>query len=273
VTGPPVVAIDDPDDERVAAYVGLRDADLRARLESTEGVFVVEGLLTIGQLMRSPYPLHSSLVAPGKLDAVLALLRTHGAVDAPVYVAGQAVLDRVAGFPLHRGVVALAGRLPPPPVSTLLAAAHRIAVLEQTNDHENLGGLFRNAAAFGVDAVLLDPRSADPLYRRSVRVSLGHVLRVPFTRADSWPGALDGIKAAGFTLLALTPAASATPIDDLVDAVGAARLAFLVGAEGPGLSGAALAAADHRVRIPIEPGVDSLNVATAAAIAFHRFRA
>jgi tRNA G18 (ribose-2'-O)-methylase SpoU len=272
VTGPPVVAVDDPDDARVAAYVGLRDADLRARVESAEGVFVVEGLLTLEQLMRSPYPLRSSLVAPGKLDAVLALLRTHGADESPVYVAGPAVLDRVVGFPLHRGVVALAGRLALPPMTALLDGARRIAVLEQTNDHENLGGLFRNAAAFGLDAVLLDPRSADPLYRRSVRVSLGHVLRVPFTRAEPWPDALDEVKAGGFTLLALTPARDARPIDELVDPLAGARLAFLLGAEGPGLSDAALAAADLRVRIPIAPGVDSLNVATAAAIAFYRVR-
>jgi tRNA G18 (ribose-2'-O)-methylase SpoU len=142
-------------------------------------------------------------------------------------------------------------------------------VLEGLNDHENLGALFRNAAAFGVDAVLADPTTADPLYRRSVRVSLGHVLRVPWTRLPDWPDGLASLKAEGFVLVALTPSADAEPIAALA-ADPPARVALLLGAEGPGLSGAALAAADRRVRIPIAEGVDSLNVATAAAIAFHR---
>jgi tRNA G18 (ribose-2'-O)-methylase SpoU len=174
----------------------------------------------------------------------------------------------LTGFDFHRGVLASAGRLPLPAVDDLLAPARTVAVLEGLNDHENLGALFRNAAAFGVDAVLLDPTTADPLYRRSVRVSAGHVLRVPWTRLEEWPVGLDALRDRGFVVVALTPAAGAEPIDrfarDLPD-----RVALLLGAEGPGLSAAALARADRRVRIPIAAGVDSLNVATAAAVAFH----
>jgi tRNA G18 (ribose-2'-O)-methylase SpoU len=141
-------------------------------------------------------------------------------------------------------------------------------VLEAVNDHENIGALFRNAAAFGVDAVVLDPTTTDPLYRRSTRVSLGHVLRVPFARVldGEWPAALDKLRTAGFTTVALTPDADAETLGRLV-AARPPRVALLVGAEGPGLSAPALAAADRRVRIPMAPGVDSVNVATAAAIA------
>jgi tRNA G18 (ribose-2'-O)-methylase SpoU len=165
-----------------------------------------------------------------------------------------------------RGVLASADRGPAPSVGALLAAARRIAVLEGLNDFENLGALFRNGSAFGLDAVLLDERCADPLYRRSVRVSMGHVLRVPFAvLLDPWPDALGAVRDAGFELLALTPAADAVPLPQVTPAE---RVAVLLGAEGPGLSPGALAAADLRVRIPMAPGVDSLNVATAGAVAF-----
>ena len=148
-------------------------------------------------------------------------------------------------------------------------SARVLAVLEGVNDHENLGALFRNAAGFGIDGVVLDPTTADPLYRRSVRVSMGHVLGVPWTRFPAWPEGLDEVRAAGFTVVALTPAPGSESIEDLA-ADPPERVALLVGAEGPGLSDAALAAADRRVRIPLSSSVDSLNVATAAAIAFHR---
>jgi tRNA G18 (ribose-2'-O)-methylase SpoU len=164
-----------------------------------------------------------------------------------------------------RGVLASADRLAPLDPEDLVRAASRVAVLEQLNDFENLGALFRNAAAFGVDAVLLDARCADPLYRRSVRVSMGHVLRVPFAvLADPWPDALHIVRDNGLRLLALTPSGSTS----LRDVPLPQRWAVLLGAEGPGLSEAAMAAADERVRIPMTSGVDSLNVATAAAIAF-----
>jgi tRNA G18 (ribose-2'-O)-methylase SpoU len=168
----------------------------------------------------------------------------------------------VVGFNLHRGAVAAADRWPLPEVEDVLDGARRVAVIERVNDHENLGILFRSAAALGVDAVLLDPECSDPLYRRCVRVSIGHVLGIPWTRVAS----IDEVRRAGLTTFAFTPAADAVPIDvvEWPD-----RAALLFGAEGPGLSDAWLAAADHRVRIPMRPGADSLNVATAAAIAFY----
>jgi tRNA G18 (ribose-2'-O)-methylase SpoU len=172
------------------------------------------------------------------------------------------------GFHLNRGVLAVADGAAPPDPLALAASARLLAVAEGINDHENLGSLFRNAAALGVDGVLLGPRCADPLYRRSVRVSMGHVLRVPFAALPGeWPGSLDALRAAGLTVVALTPAPDAVPL--AAAGLAGTRTALLLGAEGPGLSAAALGAADLRVRIPMATGVDSLNVATAAAVAFH----
>jgi tRNA G18 (ribose-2'-O)-methylase SpoU len=164
-------------------------------------------------------------------------------------------------------VLASFHRRPLPTAAEVLAAARRVAILEDVNNHTNLGAIFRGAAALGVDAVLLSPSCADPLYRRSVRVSMGQVFAVPYARLEPWPGGLDTVRAAGFVVLALTPAADAVPIQRLDDAA-RARPALLFGAEGPGLSGAALAGSDRRVRIPMHRGVDSLNVAAAAAVAF-----
>lgn len=250
-------------------YTALNDPDRRRAVERRGGYFVVEGARAVEALLASPYPVRSILVARGREPAVRAALAAHGRDGVPVLVRPEAEVQAVVGFPFHRGVLAAADRLPLPPVADVVAGARRLAVVEGLNDHENLGALFRNAAAFGVDAVLADPTTADPLYRRSVRVSLGHVLRVPWTRLAAWPDGLGDLRAAGFALVALTPARDAEPIDALAaDPPG--RLALLLGAEGPGLSDAALAAAERRVRIPITPGVDSLNVATAAAVAFHR---
>lgn len=255
--------VDDPADPRLAPYVALTDAELRRRVDEELAVFVVEGDLAIRQLAASPYPVRSLLVTPAKWERLAPAL---AGVDAPAYVASRAVMAEVAGFDVHRGALAVGGRLPLPEPAHLLAAARRVAVLEGLNDHENLGALFRNAAAFGIDAVLLDPTCADPLYRRSIRVSTGHLLRVPFTRLDPWPDQLSVLGAAGFALVALTPGGD-EPVT-ILDALDG-RVAVLVGAEGPGLSRDALDAAAHRVRIPMAGGVDSLNVATAAAIAFH----
>jgi tRNA G18 (ribose-2'-O)-methylase SpoU len=247
--------IDDPDDERIADYVRLTDASARQR-----GTFIAESLPVIRQALASGYRVRSVLLSPHRYAEL-------GDVAEQVFVADQPILRSIAGFDVHRGALAAVERPPLPPLADLLARSQRIAVLEAVSDHENMGSLFRNAAAFGIDAVLLCPRCSDPLYRRSVRVSMGHVLHVPFTRIDPWPEALALVRAAGFTTLALTPEGDAEPVDE-VDAV--ARPAFLLGAEGPGLSGGALAVTDRRIRIPMAKDVDSLNVATAAAIAFHR---
>ncbi|HLY83310.1 MAG TPA: RNA methyltransferase [Acidimicrobiales bacterium] len=288
----PPILIDDPGDGRVDDYRHLTDAELSRSQGHPDGLFIAEGLLVIRQLLRSAYPVRSLLLAAGKLDRLAADLETLPSTVA-VYVAAPAVLCAVAGLNVHRGALASAARLPTPPATSVLTGARIVVVLEGINDHENLGAMFRNVAAFGGDAILLCPRSADPLYRRSVRVSLGNVLHVPFARLEPWPGALMALKAAGFRVLAMTPDPSAVPIDRIdglapLAAAGAAapprsdgsgstvdrpRTALLLGAEGPGLSEEALAAADLCVRIPMARGVDSLNVSTAAAIALHRLTA
>jgi tRNA G18 (ribose-2'-O)-methylase SpoU len=184
-----------------------------------------------------------------------------------VYLVSQAAMTDVTGFHFHRGALASAARPPPPAFDDVVAAADLVLVAEGVNDNENLGALFRNAAAFGAGAVVVDATSADPLYRRSIRVSMGQVLRLPFARVPSAPEAMARLQAAGFEVLALTPAADAEDLDGVAIR---ARQALVVGAEGPGLTARALGAADRRVRIPMAPGVDSLNVATAAAIALSR---
>ena len=255
-------------------YRALNDPATRRVLERRGRYFVVEGVLALEALLGSPYPIRSVVATPRRAARVTALVGDR----APVVVRSEDEVAEVAGFDVHRGVLAAADRLPLPEPSAVLRPARLVVVVEGVSDHENLGALFRNAAAFGADAVLLDPTTADPLYRRSVRVSVGHVLRVPWTRLAPWPAALASLAAGGFTVLALTPDPSAEAIADVAADVAAVRragggdtlrLALAVGAEGPGLTPAALAAAARRVRIPLAPGVDSLNVATAAAIALH----
>jgi tRNA G18 (ribose-2'-O)-methylase SpoU len=248
------IEVDDPADPRLSDFVELRDG------RSPEGAFIVEGLTPLGELVRSRYGTRAVLIAQSKLAAVAPLLE---GIDAPLYVGDMDLLRATVGFNLHRGVVASAQRLPQGDPMSLVRGARRVAVLEQLNDVENLGNLFRSARAFGIDAVLLDPQTADPLYRRCVRVSMGHVMHVPFARVAEWPGPLDDLKRLGFTVAALTPSGD-TPIDEFR----AERIAWLLGAEGAGLTDQALAHADSRVSIPMAGAVDSLNVGTAAAIAF-----
>jgi tRNA G18 (ribose-2'-O)-methylase SpoU len=259
-----LVPVDDLDDERLADYLHLREPSRRMQVERDRGIFTVEGRLSLEALIASPYELVSVLVNDDQLERVAPLV--DGAV--PLYALPSREIEQLTGVHFHRGVLAVARRPPDRQVADVVAGAGTLLVLESVNDHENIGALFRNAAAFGVGAVVLDPTSSDPLYRRSTRVSLGHVLRVPFARvgAGDWPGAVDDLRALGFTTVALTPAVDAEPLRVLVSDP-PERVALLLGAEGPGLSAAALAAVDRRVRIPMEPGVDSVNVATAAAIA------
>jgi tRNA G18 (ribose-2'-O)-methylase SpoU len=255
------VPVDDPGDPRLADYVALPDPVARRRLERDE-LFVVEGVTAIERLLTSGHRVRSVLVTPH------ALARFGGALDAlevPVYVAPKAVLAATVGFDLHRGAVAAADRRPLPALAEVAAGAHVLGVLEGLNDPENLGAVARSARAFGVGGLVLDPRCIDPYYRRTVRVSMGEVLHLPVARAIDWPGDLAVLHTAGFETWALTPAADAADLWSL-DVPG--RVAVLLGAEGPGLSGAALGAATRRVRIPIAAGVDSLNVGHAAAVAF-----
>jgi len=261
------------DDPRLADYHHLREPSRRMGVERARGIFIVEGRLSVEALVASSYAVRSVLVTEEHEDR---LERAFGP-GVPLLSLPASAMAEVTGVHFHRGVLAAGERAALPSVADLVATTDRVLVLEAINDHENVGALFRNAAAFGVGGVVLDPTTADPLYRRATRVSLGHVLRVPFARAERWPGVLDDLRAAGFTTLALAPDAAARPFDPgsppRATPLGAAlaevgpRVALLVGAEGDGLSAGALAAADLRVRIPMAAGVDSVNVATAAAIA------
>jgi tRNA G18 (ribose-2'-O)-methylase SpoU len=256
-----IVPIDDPADPRLDEYRQLADPAARHRREGSE-LFVVEGTTAIERLLESDHPVRSVLVTPARLDRLAHRL---GTLDAPVYVAEREVLATTVGFDLHRGAVASATRRPLPSLATVLASSRRIAVLEGLNDAENLGAIARSARAFGIDALVIDATCTDPYYRRTVRVSMGEVLFLPVARAEDWPAALASIEAAGFETWALTPAGDA---DDIWSLRRPELLALVLGAEGSGLRPATLSAATRRVRIPIAPAVDSLNVAAAAAVAF-----
>ena len=250
--------VTDLDDPRLADFRHLREPSRRMAIERSQGLFVVEGHLSVVALLESPMRTRSILVTDAHADRY-----AHAGV--PVYALPSREIERLTGVHFHRGVLASADRPALPSVEELAQGARRLLVLEAVNDHENIGALFRNAAAFGVDGVVLDPTAADPLYRRATRVSLGHVLRVPFARAGAWPEAIRDLRTAGFSVVALDPDGD-EPLARLV-ADPPRRIALLLGAEGDGLTAAASAVVDRRVRIPMARGVDSVNVATAAAIA------
>lgn len=254
--------VDDPADPRLADYVDLTDPDVRRRMEGERGFFIAESPLVVRRLLASGRPVRSVLVTPRQQAALADAL---DGLAVPVYVAGPDVLRRVVGFDLHRGAVASAARWPLPASADVLRGAHRVVVLEKVNDHENLGLIFRSAAALGADAVLLDRECSDPLYRRSVRVSIGSVLTLPWTRVDAVGEVLD----AGFDGVAFTPDEGALELETFA---WPHRCALLFGPEGPGLSRTWLESVQWRVRIPMSGGVDSLNVATAVAIGLYASR-
>ena len=257
-----VVEVDDAADPRLADFRDLSRADRRPDRPGGRGLVLAEGTVVVRRLLASPYPPRALLGVARRVDDLAPDL---AGVDVPAYVTDADTMADVVGFHLNRGVLASADRAPAPDLAALLDGARRVAVLEGVTDHANLGALFRNAAALGVDAVIVGPECADPLYRRSVRVSMGHVLRVPFATAGL-DEATAALRAAGFVLAALTPRGDPAALAGLA---AQDRVALLLGAEGPGLSAEALALADLRVRIPMTADVDSLNVATAAAVAFH----
>jgi tRNA G18 (ribose-2'-O)-methylase SpoU len=257
----PVVWIHDVADPRLRDFTRLTDVALRRLREPAEGLFLAEGEKVIRRAVAAGYTPRSMLLAAKWLDRLADIAR-----DVPVYLADETVLERVTGFPVHRGALAAFHRRPLPAVAELLSAARRVVVLEDVNDHTNVGAVFRSAAALGVDAGLLSPRCADPLYRRAVKVSMGAVLTLPYARMASWRDGLAELRESGFRLLALTPDPEAVPLSR-VAADAPSRWAVLLGAEGDGLSRRWLREADERVRIPMSRGVDSLNVAAAAAVA------
>jgi tRNA G18 (ribose-2'-O)-methylase SpoU len=271
MTGP--VPVGDPSDPRLADYVRLTDVHLRRSLEAEHGLFIAEGEKVIRRAVQAGYPVRSMLVTPERLASVAGLAQDR---RVPLYVVPMEVAEQLTGFQVHRGALAAMNRTSLPAVSGLLAdggsgPARRVVVLEDLVDHGNVGAIFRCAAALGVDAVVLSPRCADPLYRRAIKVSMGAVFAIPYARLTDWRGGLADLRAAGFRLLALTPDQSAVPISQ---AGLGERTALLLGTEGDGLSPRWLGEADEAVCIPMRPGaraagVDSLNVVAAAAIACH----
>lgn len=255
-------------DPRLADYRDLTDVALRRVLEPEGGLYIAESAKVIARAVRAGHRPRSVLLQEKWLDDVEAVL---AGLDVPVYVVSSEVAEEITGYVVHRGALAAMHRPPLPPVADVVSAARRVVVLEDIVDHTNVGAIFRAAAGLGADAVLITPRCADPLYRRSVRVSMGTVFQVPWTRLPEWGEARGILHDLGFHLAALALADDAVPLD-VFAASAPARVALLLGAEGDGLSRRALEAADTIVTIPMAGGVDSLNVAAASAVAMWELR-
>ncbi len=263
----PLEVLGSADDPRLRDYTQLTDVRLRSVREPAEGLFMAESTQVIRRALAAGHRLRSILVAPRWLPEIGDLLDAAAQQGAPVLVAEEPLLEQITGFHLHRGALASMHRPVPPPLADVVAGARRVVVLEDVVDHTNVGAVFRSCAAMGVEAVLVTPRCADPLYRRSVRVSMGTVFQVPWTRIDPWPGGVDDLREAGFAVAALALDDRAEDLDAFAEAV-PERLAWVLGTEGHGLRAGTVAAVDRVVRIPMAGGVDSLNVASAAAVAF-----
>ncbi|MGY4711002.1 TrmH family RNA methyltransferase [Mycolicibacterium sp. CBM1] len=264
--GPEIVDITDPGDPRVDDFRDLNSIDRRPDLPSGKGLVIAEGVLVVQRMLASRFTPHAFLGTDRRLAELADDLT---GVRAHFYRASAEVMADVVGFHLNRGVLGVARRAAELTAAEVLEGARTVAVLEGVNDHENLGSIFRNAAGLGVDAVVFGGGCADPLYRRAVRVSMGHALLVPFARAQRWPADLEELRGRGFRLLAMTPSPAAQTLATAMEGLVDAKVAVLVGAEGPGLTETVMRASDVRVRIPMSRGTDSLNVATAAALAFY----
>ncbi|UXA15133.1 RNA methyltransferase [Mycobacterium sp. SMC-8] len=264
--GVEVIDVSDPSDPRLDDFRDLNSVDRRPDLPSGKGLVIAEGVLVVQRMLASRFVPRALLGTDRRLAELGADL---DGIGAPFYRASAEVMAEAVGFHLNRGVLASASRAPDLTVPEVLAGARTVAVLEGVNDHENLGSVFRNAAGLSVDAVVFGSGCADPLYRRAVRVSMGHALLVPFAKAGHWPGDLELLRQSGFRLLAMTPDPEVQTLAEAMSGLAEQRVAILVGAEGPGLKEHTMRASDVRVRIPMSRGTDSLNVATAAALAFY----
>ncbi|QIG40773.1 RNA methyltransferase [Microbacterium sp. 4R-513] len=264
-----VIPIGSADDQRIADYRDLTDVALRRVLEPEGGLYIAESAKVIARAVRAGHEPRSVLVQEKWLDDVADVLGDDS--RAPVYVVSPEVAEGITGYVVHRGALAAMHRPALPSVAEVVADARRVVVLEDIVDHTNVGAIFRGAAGLGADAVLVSPRCADPLYRRSVRVSMGTVFQVPWTRLPEWSEARGILHGLGFHLAALALAEDAVALDDFA-APAPERVALMLGAEGDGLSRRALEAADTVVTIPMAGGVDSLNVAAAAAVAMWELR-
>ncbi|MCB9410427.1 RNA methyltransferase [Mycolicibacterium sp.] len=265
-----VIDITDADDPRVDDFRDLNSVDRRPDLPTGKGLVIAEGVLVVRRMLASRFAPHAMLGTDRRLAELADDLSVASpCLDMTCYRATAEVMADVVGFHLNRGVLAAARRPVELSVSEVLECARTIAVLEGVNDHENLGSIFRNAAGLGVDGVIFGAGCADPLYRRSVRVSMGHALLVPFARAARWPADLELLRDDDFRLLAMTPSPRAVSLAEAMTRLAGDKVAVLVGAEGPGLTETVMRASDARVRVPMSRGTDSLNVATAAALAFY----
>ena len=263
-----LIQVEDPADPRLSDYRDLRDVQLRQSVEAAEGLFLAEGEKVVRRAVEAGYEPRSFLMAPRWLDGLADVL---GTTDAPCYVVSEDLAEQVTGFHVHRGALASLHRRALPSLDDVLEGARTVVVLEDITDHTNVGAILRSAAALGVDAALLAPRCADPLYRRSVKVAMGAVFSLPWTRLPEWYDALPGLGARGFTTVALTLADDATPIEEAL--AGLDKVALVLGSEGHGISDRWQATADRRAIIPMAAGIDSLNVAAASAVTFYAARA
>ncbi|WP_286928986.1 MULTISPECIES: TrmH family RNA methyltransferase [Aeromicrobium] len=261
-----LIALDDPRDERLRDYTDLRDVQLRQSVEQERGIYIAEGTKVIERAVAAGHEPKSLLLAPRWLGTLSDILQS---TDAPAYVLDEKSIERVTGFHVHRGALAAMHRPAERSVHDVLATARRVLVAEDLVDHTNIGAIMRNVAALGFDAVLLSPRCADPLYRRSIKVAMGAVFSLPWARIDDWYAAPALLREHRFTTYAMTLSDDAVPIDAIEPAE---RSAVIVGSEGPGLSEHWQRESDHRVIIPMAAGIDSLNVAASTAIACWQFR-
>jgi tRNA G18 (ribose-2'-O)-methylase SpoU len=276
-----MIEIHDPKDPRIGVFLNQKDAWLRAahnpdadwaRPDSPdEGFFIAEGVLVVEQLLGSAFPIQSVLVTEQRARSVGAVLEKVPE-GVPIFSASQEIMDEIVGFPIHRGLLACGQRLPNPDPITLAESCRAMIVLEDLSNHDNVGSVFRSVAALGGQGVgvWLTARCCDPLYRKALRVSMGHVLRVPFAIVDDLAAHIPDLERLGFTTIALTPDNQAMAIDESLDK-GVAKPALFFGAEGPGLSADLLGIVEQRVRIETTKDVDSLNIAVAAAVSMHRY--
>ena len=256
-----IETIADYADERLDGYRDLTDVALRARFEPASGVYIAESASVIERALAAGHAPVSVLMEDKWLERMAPVLSADA--DVPVYVGDKAVLEKITGFHVHRGALALMQRPALPSVAEVITGASRLVVLEDIVDHTNVGAIIRSAAGLGFDGLLVSPRCADPLYRRSVRVSMGTVFDIPWTRLTSWPADLQMLGDADFVTVAMTPAEDAIDLDAFA---APEKVALILGTEGDGLSTRAIDHADVRVRIPMRRGVDSLNVAAATAV-------
>lgn len=266
-----IVRVESVEDPRVADYVGLTDVALRSRREPELGLYLAESAKVIERALAAGHRPRSLLLSDRWLEPLQLLVRRITSFGAVVYVGDPGVLEAITGFHVHRGAIAAMHRPALPDPMALISGARRVVVLEDVVDHTNVGAIFRSAAGIGADAVLVSPRCADPLYRRAVRVSMGTVFQVPWTRLTPWPDGLEWFRQQGLTVAALALQPESIVLDEFA-ATAPLRLALVLGAEGDGLSASALRHADLTVRIPMAGGVDSLNVAAAAAVALWALR-